>query len=523
MLAAKQGFGLPTPLPGSPWNNALHNLLDPAQPLRDIHVVPADLNPLQLMLRQRLNPGHLQTCTYAAGKQHEFTMAAMVLAASGADKKDGEFKLPDEFLGQAIKEVVMHEVGHSLGLRHNFKASTMLKPEEFNNTAITHEKGMAASIMDYTPLNFAPKGQKQGDYASTTIGPYDYWAIEYAYKPIDGDEAAELKKIASRSPEKDLAFATDEDMSLNDDPYVNTYDLGADPLRYGMDRIALAEELLKNLDDKVVRNGESWARLRSAFSVLTAQYGNAAYMAGSFIGGHEVSRDFKGGENAHDPVTPVPGAKQREALRFLADKVLSCASFQFPPSLLRRLTTENWYHWGDESLYGGSVDYPVYGRVLAIQRIVLNRCLNGAVLSRLQLQELQSEPGSNPLRISEVFDTLTDAIWPDPKSAEDAQLASSAQATFRRNLQRDYLRRLCGTVIGGRGGVLQDSIGFVMFSGGDGMPADAKSLARAHLREIAARIGRLQSYSADKTTASHLQECQHRISKVLEASYTAGE
>ena len=66
--------------------------------------------------------------------------------------------------------------------------------------------------MDYNPINIAPKGQKQGDYTTTTIGPYDYWAIEYAYKPIDGDEAAELKKIAARSPEPDLVFATDEDM-----------------------------------------------------------------------------------------------------------------------------------------------------------------------------------------------------------------------------------------------------------------------------------------------------------------------
>ena len=91
--------------------------------------------------------------------------------------------------------------------------------------------------MDYNPINIAPKGQKQGDYVTTTIGPYDYWAIEYAYKPIDGDEAAELKKIAARSPDPDLAYATDEDMSGND-PLVNAYDLGSDPSRFahGPDR-----------------------------------------------------------------------------------------------------------------------------------------------------------------------------------------------------------------------------------------------------------------------------------------------
>ena len=109
-------------------------------------------------------------------------------------------KLPDEFLGQAIKEVVMHEVGHSLGLRHNFKASIMLRPDQINDTSITRVKGMTGSVMDYNPINVAPKGQKQGDYASTTIGPYDYWAIAYAYTPVEGNEEAELKKIAARSP-----------------------------------------------------------------------------------------------------------------------------------------------------------------------------------------------------------------------------------------------------------------------------------------------------------------------------------
>jgi hypothetical protein len=381
-------------------------------------------------------------------------------------------------------------------------------------------------VMDYNPVNIARKGQRQGDYATTTIGPYDYWAIEYAYKPIEGDETPELKKIAARSPEKDLAYATDEDMYLNDDPYVNTYDLGSDPMRYGMDRIALAEELMKNLDDKVIKDGESWARLRSAFSVLLYQYGDATYMASSFIGGHEVSRDFKGTENSHDPLTPVPGAKQREALQFLVDKILSGKSFQFSPQLLRRLTTDNWYHWGNESLFYSSsgIDFPIYGRILALQRIVLNRCLNGAILTRLQNQELQSDSGKNPLHISEIFDTLTDAIFPDPKSAEDAQPLASSQAIMRRNLQKDYLRRLVTMVLGSRRGGFEDLIGFVMFSGAsDNVPADAKSLARMHLKEIAARLGRMQSYSVDKTTAAHLQECGQRITKVLEASYTAND
>ena len=249
IMAAKQGYGQLLPPPGSrraaAWTAALLGQSGPMGavgrgegnvPLA-LDVVPAGWDPIQAHLQQRLSQGRMAGCNYAAAKSHEMRFAALALMlAADADqakkddpkvtdpkkgedaakdkakeKKEPEPKLPDEFLGQAIKEVVMHEVGHSLGLRHNFKASTMLRPDQINDTSITRVKGMTGSVMDYNPINVAPKGQKQGDYASTTIGPYDYWAIEYAYTPITGNEEAELKKIAARSPDPDLAFATDDD------------------------------------------------------------------------------------------------------------------------------------------------------------------------------------------------------------------------------------------------------------------------------------------------------------------------
>ena len=155
----------------------------------------------------RLTGGRFTACQCAVAKQHEYRLAVIALAAAADQqtkmkmqkrermktprkKKESqdEFKFPEELIGQAIKEVVMHEVGHSLGLRHNFKASAMLSLEQINDPEITRKKGMVGSVMDYNPLNIARRGQKQGDFATTTLGPYDYWAIEYAYKPIAGDE-----------------------------------------------------------------------------------------------------------------------------------------------------------------------------------------------------------------------------------------------------------------------------------------------------------------------------------------------
>jgi hypothetical protein len=513
ILAAKCGYGLPFPIP-----RPVAAMEGPGGRSIVPELIPAEWSPIQLQLNRRFSQGQSTVCQCAIGKQQELSMAAIAMAAEGKAAPDE--KLPDEFLGQTIKEIVMHEVGHSLGLRHNFKASTMLPLEKVNDTTITHAKGMVGSVMDYNPVNISRKGQPQGDYATPTIGPYDYWAIEYAYKPIEGDEAAELKKIASRSPDGDLAYGTDEDMFLNDDPYVNTYDLGNDPLKYGEDRAALAGELIKTLDDKIVKDGESWARVRRAFSVLFSQYGNAAHLASAFIGGQTISRDFKGGENGHDPITPIPGEKQREALEFLSKNIMVGDAFHFSPVLLRRLTTDNWSHWGSESLfYGGGVDYPIFDRVLAVQRLVLNRCFDPGVLSRLQNQELQSNKDAKPLKMSEVFQTMTDAIWGQSDAAKD-----SSTATMRRNLQREHLARLCRMVIGQRGSPYGDMYSYVVFLGNSRTPADAKSLARYHLQRIGDKIDRsLNSNSLDDTTRAHLAECREQIKKVLDANYQANE
>ena len=182
ILAAKKGFGLPNPVGLGSKNFAVR---------------PADWTELQSKLRRRMSANGNAGCQYSCGMQYEMGLAALAMADAG---KSGPGEgLTEEFIGQGIKEIVMHEVGHSLGLRHNFKASTMLPADKLNDTEVTHKKGLVGSVMDYSPINIAPKGQKQGDYYTTTIGPYDYWAIEYAYKPIDGNEEAELKKIAARA------------------------------------------------------------------------------------------------------------------------------------------------------------------------------------------------------------------------------------------------------------------------------------------------------------------------------------
>ncbi len=161
---------------------------------------PLDLKSYQEEMKHAPHAGmlaHGMGCSLNDGLSREFALGAAVIAARTSSPAERE-----KLIQQGLKEVTMHEVGHTLGLRHNFKASSLLTIEEINDTAKTRETGLTASVMDYAPANLMPKDASQGDYFSTTIGPYDTWAIEYGYKPLSGGtegETAELKKIAGRS------------------------------------------------------------------------------------------------------------------------------------------------------------------------------------------------------------------------------------------------------------------------------------------------------------------------------------
>jgi hypothetical protein len=460
-------------------------------------------------------------CQCGAHMRYELGLGAMALAARGMNKPGD--KAPDDLVNQAIKETVMHEVGHTLGLRHNFKASTMLKNEQLHNTSITRKQGLVGSVMDYTPINLAPKGVKQGDYFSTTIGPYDYWAIEYAYKPLSGGtegEVEQLQEIARHGAKSGHDYATDEDMFSSSDPLVNVWDLGANPMKFAQERILLTQELLHGLAERVVDKGEGYQRARQAFGILLQQYGNGAYLVANHIGGEHMHRDHRDDPGGRDPFIPVRADKQREALRFLAEQILSDRPFQFPPQLLRKLAADRWMHWGNEFGVFGSVEYPLHERVLAIQRVALDHLYSADVLSRIQNSALKADKEERPLTIAEVFRAVTDAVWCDvkePKNVKDPKLASSA---IRRNLQRAQLKYLFDLVVGQSSD--QGSGPFVIFIGSrTSPPPDARSLARLHLREISRRIDALVADGKqlmDETTRAHLEECQERITRVLAAS-----
>src|SRR5688572_9554302 len=157
-------------------------------------------------------------CNFAAASMGEAEFALDLLEARG-DLDPGSPEA-DAFVASYVKEVITHEVGHTLGLRHNFRSSTVYTAEQLRDKDFTEKNGTVGSIMDYAPFNLPVNGEKGSTYVMPTIGPYDYWAIEYAYKPLtQGEESDVLQRVALRgSKEPWLAYGTDEDSFIGGAP-----------------------------------------------------------------------------------------------------------------------------------------------------------------------------------------------------------------------------------------------------------------------------------------------------------------
>ena len=444
---------------------------------------------------------HRHSCKYCQGQSQQLALGASVLAARTQSPEDME-----KLIMQALKDVTMHEVGHTLGLRHNFKASTLYSLKELNDPKKTAKTGIAASVMDYTPVNMQPKDVKQGDYYSTTIGPYDYWAIEYGYKPFSGGtdgEVAELKKIAARSGEPELAFATDEDTrGIDPDPFSNRFDLGDDPIAYAKQQAKLVAEVWPTIIEKAVDEGEGYQDTRRAFGVLLGTHGRTMYFAARYVGGLSISRSHKGDAKAKPPLEVVSAEKQREAIKMLEEQLFSEKPFDFPPELYNHLAASHWNHWGTSFL--DRPDYPVHEVVSMWQDRVLSHLMSSLTLSRLYDSELKVPADEDAFTTAELLERLTKVIFSETDEIEEGEYTNRkpAVSSIRRNLQRIYLKRLAY---------------LAMYS--SSAPKDCQSLAHSQLIALEGRIQNVLkgNIKLDSYTKSHFEESASRIRKVIDA------
>ena len=335
---------------------------------------------------------------------------------------------------EAMTHLVMHEVGHTLGLNHNMKSSQLYSPAQLADKKFITGKALTGSVMDYEAINITNDRTEQGHYFTTTLGPYDLWAIEFGYKNVS--KQSEIDAILKRSTEPELIFGNDADDMRSPgkaiDPRVMVGDLSNDQITYSINRIKLVKELLKKLKPQYATEGKSYQELVIAYGILQKQAANASGVISRFIGGVYVERAMQGQENAKQPYTPVEYAKQKKAMKALNEHLFSPTANNTPKELYNYLARQR----RGFNFFSGPEDPKIHRNILKTQRNVLRHLLHYNTLQRV----VDSELYGNTYDIGEFMTDLNNGIF-------KADIYGNVN-TFRQNLQVEYVNMLINILTG---------------------------------------------------------------------------
>jgi Met-zincin/Domain of unknown function (DUF5117)/Domain of unknown function (DUF5118) len=440
---------------------------------------------------------HGAQCQHADFAAEQLGYALDVLEARG--ELDPASAEAQQFVLDYLTDVTMHEVGHTLGLRHNFRSSRIYTDKQLSDPQFTAANGLAGSVMEYAPINLPLPGRSGGTPFQTALGPYDFWAIEYAYRPmVPEQEAAELQRIASRSAEPALAYGSDEDNFLGIDAESLTFDLGDDPVAFAAKRIEIARDVIARQETRVLKPDTDYSVLRRSVNYAVRDAGRAAGILARQIGGVRTLRDHPG--SGRDPLLPVPAAVQRQALDVLASGVLAADSFKLSPAMQRRLAPD--FSERGEALFGGegavTTDFSIIDIVLGMQRALLAQLMSDGVATRLLDSEgkVDLRAGSaDAFRLSELYTRLTREIWSELGKSGDI-------AAPRRELQREHTNRLATMLLRPTAS----------------SRADARSLLRVEAQGLLARInGASKRAGLSAEARAHLADSADTLTQALQA------
>jgi hypothetical protein len=405
--------------------------------------------------------------------------------------------LPEDFVGPLLRDVVMHEVGHTMGMTHNWKGSALHSIAEMN--ADGFDEPIQSTVMDYALSNIIVEdedaGLVQGDYVPMDIGPYDMWAIEWNY--TFGDP----KEVAKRAAQPEYAYMA-EDGQFSPDPQAKTWDLGRDSIDFAEQRIRLINKARAELIEKVVDDGETWQKARQVHQQLLGMQSGAVNMAMHWVGGAHITRSMKGDPDAVAPIRPVDPDQQRRALTFIMQHAFDSDAFGLDPVTLAYLQSDNWYDAG----YSTQHAWPIAQSVLGIQASAMTGLLNPQRLTWVMDNELRVPQGDDALTVPEIFGALHDQIWdlPDIEGAYTNREPLVSQ--LDRNLQSEHLSRMIDLATGMR------------WPGASGRTIQA--LARMELQQIQAKTTLYaKAKGVDTYSKAHLRDVNERIERALEASY----
>ena len=370
---------------------------------------------------EQLHDEHV--CDFPVFLADNLEMGISTLSARGVANAE-----VNELIKQSIKHLVLHEVGHTLGLNHNMKASQTVSLENLHNTDWTNKHGLVGSVMDYTPINLAPEGVQQGKYFADAPGSYDIWAIQFGYDPeMSGDKRdAHLK----RSMEPLLTFGNDADDMRSAgkaiDPRVNIGDLSGDTLAWSEQRLNLIDETLLSLTDVSLKDGESFQLLVNNFSTLMRQKSSVGGIESRYIGGVYVERGTTEQFSDVQPYTPASLATQKEAMTLLSTHFFAPESFDVAMKLLPYLQPERRGY----DFFGSTEDPKILESIERIQSNILRHVLHPTVLRRMENSALYGNEYS-----------IDDAIGDLSKQIFFGDLRGTVNA-HRQRLQTMYVEEL---------------------------------------------------------------------------------
>jgi hypothetical protein len=425
----------------------------------------------------QLAMSNFNACTLGNELKSQYTAGLTAMEAAGAS--DMEIK---EMHRQFLTYLIMHEMGHTLGLNHNMKSSQMLSPAEINNTEITHKIGLIGSVMDYPAINVALDRSKQGDYYTTKAGPYDLWAIEFGYKPFtnETEEQAALRDILSRSTDPKLAFGNDADDMRSPgngiDPRINVNDLTNDPLTYAEERFKLVNNIMPKLVSKYSKTGQSYQELRVRYGSLNGQRRNMIAAVSRFVGGVYVDRSFPEQKSANKPFTPVAATTQKKAVEILTKYVFAPNTYDLDQQVFPYLQLQRRGY----NFFGNPEDYKITANINANAFTALSGILNPVTMQRIT----NSRMYGNTYSAADVLNDLTKGIF-------DADMAGNV------NVYRQYLQT---TFVDGLASVLSAS----------SYDDVSKAAARYTLKKIKAKLAAAPA-TANEETKAHRASLVYKI------------
>lgn len=425
-----------------------------------------------------MHPDDPNACHFADHLQNEVIAAQAVLTARGASEVE-----MNRLVEEAVKSLVLHEIGHTLGLNHNMAGSYGVALEDLHDEATLPTR----SVMDYAPLNLASDGQSQGYFDMPEPGAYDIWAIQYGYTP----EEEALPEILARSTELELIFGNDADdmraPGRHIDPRVMTGDLSDDPVSWAQGRIDLVNETLSQLPERFEVEGETYQGLYTSYMILSGQRFGAANVASRWVGGIFNNRAEIGQPGAVTPFVPVPRAEQERALSVVADGLFAPDAFAVEERFADRLQRQRrmFDHFPEDE------DPGLHARALGQQLAVLAHLTHENVLERMS--DARRYGGNYP--VADYMADLTGHVF-------DADIGGEPNS-YRQNLQVAYLKRLIA-IAGGEA---------------EGFDAVSRSAALASIDRIKGQVapGWFGMESGSREARAHRAHLRHLIADFEDA------